>query len=103
MDFSPLAVRILPPALAYFGFQQLQFILKPLPLPDTMAMDLLSIVHLANIHPLFDREISSPVLWGCVKRVKDEASQDQILNETRLQNLQHELVNGLREYQEFVT
>ncbi|KAJ7974765.1 protein TPLATE [Quillaja saponaria] len=34
---------------------------------------------------------------GGVKRVKDGASQDQILNETRLQNLQRELVNGLRE------
>ncbi|KAK4775001.1 hypothetical protein SAY86_009936 [Trapa natans] len=34
---------------------------------------------------------------GGVKRVKDGASQDQILNETRLQNLQCELVNGLHE------
>ncbi|KAH6774353.1 ARM repeat superfamily protein [Perilla frutescens var. frutescens] len=34
---------------------------------------------------------------GGVKRVKDGASQDQILNETRLQNLQRELVNDLRE------
>ncbi|XP_010681789.2 protein TPLATE [Beta vulgaris subsp. vulgaris] len=34
---------------------------------------------------------------GGVKRVKDGASQDQILNETRLQNLQRELVNYLRE------
>ncbi|XP_059645305.1 protein TPLATE [Cornus florida] len=34
---------------------------------------------------------------GGVKRVKDGASQDQILNETRLQNLQHELVKDLRE------
>ncbi|RHN45072.1 hypothetical protein MtrunA17_Chr7g0226291 [Medicago truncatula] len=32
-----------------------------------------------------------------VKRVKDGASQDQILNETRLQNLQRELVKNLRE------
>lgn len=34
---------------------------------------------------------------GGVKRVKDGASQDQILNETRLQNLQRELVKDLRE------
>ncbi|CAK9168630.1 unnamed protein product [Ilex paraguariensis] len=34
---------------------------------------------------------------GGVKRVKDGASQDQILNETRLQNLQWELVKDLRE------
>lgn len=34
---------------------------------------------------------------GGVKRVKDGASQDQILNETRLQNLQRELVRDLRE------
>lgn len=34
---------------------------------------------------------------GGVKRVKDGASQDQILNETRLQNLQRELVKGLLE------
>ncbi|KAL8038796.1 hypothetical protein ABFX02_11G131200 [Erythranthe guttata] len=34
---------------------------------------------------------------GGVKRVKDGASQDQILNETRLQNLQRELVRGLQE------
>ncbi|XP_050375685.1 protein TPLATE [Argentina anserina] len=34
---------------------------------------------------------------GGVKRVKDGASQDQILNETRLQNLQRELAKGLRE------
>ncbi|XP_043705960.1 protein TPLATE-like isoform X2 [Telopea speciosissima] len=34
---------------------------------------------------------------GGVKRVKDGASQDQILNETRLQNLQQELVKDLRE------
>ncbi|KAI3885104.1 hypothetical protein MKW98_002496 [Papaver atlanticum] len=34
---------------------------------------------------------------GGVKRVKDGASQDQILNETRLQNLQRELVKELRE------
>ncbi|KAK1359415.1 Protein TPLATE like [Heracleum sosnowskyi] len=34
---------------------------------------------------------------GGVKRVKDGASQDQILNETRLQNLQRELVQALRE------
>ncbi|KAK6928487.1 hypothetical protein RJ641_007078 [Dillenia turbinata] len=34
---------------------------------------------------------------GGVKRVKDGASQDQILNETRLQKLQHELVKDLRE------
>ncbi|KAL1824687.1 hypothetical protein ACET3Z_011465 [Daucus carota] len=32
---------------------------------------------------------------GGVKRVKDGASQDQILNETRLQNLQRELVKAL--------
>ncbi|EPS63076.1 hypothetical protein M569_11710, partial [Genlisea aurea] len=32
---------------------------------------------------------------GGVKRVKDGASQDQILNETRLQNLQRELVKDL--------
>ncbi|KAL0548530.1 hypothetical protein IC582_012983 [Cucumis melo] len=34
---------------------------------------------------------------GGVKRVKDGASQDQILNETRLQNLQREIVKYLRE------
>lgn len=34
---------------------------------------------------------------GGVKSVKDGASQDQILNETRLQNLQRELVKDLRE------
>lgn len=34
---------------------------------------------------------------GGVKRVKDGASQDQILNETRLQHLQRELVKDLRE------
>ncbi|WCJ27499.1 ARM repeat superfamily protein [Euphorbia peplus] len=34
---------------------------------------------------------------GGVKTVKDGASQDQILNETRLQNLQRELVKDLRE------
>ncbi|XP_023539878.1 protein TPLATE-like [Cucurbita pepo subsp. pepo] len=34
---------------------------------------------------------------GGVKRIKDGASQDQILNETRLQNLQRELVKDLRE------
>ncbi|XP_049353787.1 protein TPLATE [Solanum verrucosum] len=34
---------------------------------------------------------------GGVKRVKDGASQDQILNETRLQNLQRDLVKDLRE------
>ncbi|KAI9099590.1 hypothetical protein K1719_024595 [Acacia pycnantha] len=34
---------------------------------------------------------------GGVKRVKDGASQDQILNETRLQNLQRELVKDLPE------
>lgn len=34
---------------------------------------------------------------GGVKRVKDGASQDQILNETRLQYLQRELVKDLRE------
>lgn len=34
---------------------------------------------------------------GGVKRVKDGASQDQILNETRLQNLQRELVKDLCE------
>ncbi|XP_031381548.1 protein TPLATE [Punica granatum] len=34
---------------------------------------------------------------GGVKRVKDGASQDQILNETRLQNLQRKLVKDLRE------
>lgn len=34
---------------------------------------------------------------GGVKRVKDGASQDQILNETRLQNLQRELVKDLYE------
>lgn len=34
---------------------------------------------------------------GGVKRVKDGASQDQILNETRLQNLQRELVRDLPE------
>ncbi|KAJ0469672.1 putative protein TPLATE [Helianthus annuus] len=34
---------------------------------------------------------------GGVKRVKDGASQDQILNETRLQNLQRKLVNDLLE------
>ncbi|XP_027101953.2 protein TPLATE [Coffea arabica] len=34
---------------------------------------------------------------GGVKRIKDGASQDQILNETRLQNLQRELVRDLRE------
>ncbi|KAL8153256.1 hypothetical protein V2J09_011016 [Rumex salicifolius] len=34
---------------------------------------------------------------GGVKTVKDGASQDQILNETRLQNLQRELVRDLRE------
>ncbi|XP_055833605.1 protein TPLATE [Solanum dulcamara] len=34
---------------------------------------------------------------GGVKRVKDGASQDQILNETRLQNLQRDLVRDLRE------
>ncbi|KAK6153145.1 hypothetical protein DH2020_012784 [Rehmannia glutinosa] len=34
---------------------------------------------------------------GGVKRVKDGASQDQILNETRLQNLQRELVRDLHE------
>lgn len=34
---------------------------------------------------------------GGVKKVKDGASQDQILNETRLQNLQRELVKELRE------
>ncbi|GAB2278572.1 hypothetical protein Dimus_013249 [Dionaea muscipula] len=34
---------------------------------------------------------------GGVKRVKDGASQDQILNETRLQNLQRELVRDLRQ------
>ncbi|KAG8637725.1 protein TPLATE isoform X2 [Manihot esculenta] len=33
---------------------------------------------------------------GGVKTVKDGASQDQILNETRLQNLQRELVKNLR-------
>ncbi|KAI9099609.1 hypothetical protein K1719_024614 [Acacia pycnantha] len=32
---------------------------------------------------------------GGVKTVKDGASQDQILNETRLQNLQRELVKDL--------
>ncbi|XVE84119.1 hypothetical protein DITRI_Ditri16bG0144000 [Diplodiscus trichospermus] len=34
---------------------------------------------------------------GGVKRVKDGASQDQILNETRLQNLQRDLVKDLNE------
>ncbi|KAI3748126.1 hypothetical protein L6452_11013 [Arctium lappa] len=34
---------------------------------------------------------------GGVKRVKDGASQDQILNETRLQHLQRQLVNDLLE------
>lgn len=34
---------------------------------------------------------------GGVKRVKDGASQDQILNETRLKNLQLDLVKDLRE------
>lgn len=34
---------------------------------------------------------------GGVKRVKDGASQDQIMNETRLQSLQRELVKDLRE------
>ncbi|XP_057465054.1 protein TPLATE [Actinidia eriantha] len=34
---------------------------------------------------------------GGVKRVKDGASQDQIMNETRLQNLQRDLVKDLRE------
>ncbi|PIA51310.1 hypothetical protein AQUCO_01100265v1 [Aquilegia coerulea] len=34
---------------------------------------------------------------GGVKRVKDGASQDQILNETRLQSLQRDLVKDLRE------
>uniref|UniRef100_A0A6M2ENL3 Protein TPLATE n=1 Tax=Populus davidiana TaxID=266767 RepID=A0A6M2ENL3_9ROSI len=34
---------------------------------------------------------------GGVKTIKDGASQDQILNETRLQNLQRELVKDLRE------
>ncbi|KAG7575534.1 Armadillo-type fold [Arabidopsis thaliana x Arabidopsis arenosa] len=34
---------------------------------------------------------------GGVKRLKDGASQDQILNETRLQNLQRELVKDLQE------
>lgn len=34
---------------------------------------------------------------GGVKKVKDGASQDQILNETRLQNLQRDLVKDLRE------
>ncbi|KAK4337740.1 hypothetical protein RND71_042227 [Anisodus tanguticus] len=34
---------------------------------------------------------------GGVKRVKDGASQDQILSETRLQNLQRDLVRDLRE------
>ncbi|XP_024973081.1 protein TPLATE isoform X1 [Cynara cardunculus var. scolymus] len=34
---------------------------------------------------------------GGVKRVKDGASQDQILNETRLQNLQRQLVHDLLE------
>ncbi|XP_042500898.1 protein TPLATE-like isoform X2 [Macadamia integrifolia] len=34
---------------------------------------------------------------GGVKRVKDGASQDQILNETRLQNLQRELIKDLHE------
>lgn len=34
---------------------------------------------------------------GGVKKIKDGASQDQILNETRLQNLQRELVKDLRE------
>lgn len=34
---------------------------------------------------------------GGVKKVKDGASQDQILNETRLQNLQRDLVKELRE------
>lgn len=34
---------------------------------------------------------------GGVKRVKDGASQDQILNETRLQKLQRQLVKDLRE------
>ncbi|KAL1564283.1 protein TPLATE [Salvia divinorum] len=34
---------------------------------------------------------------GGIKRVKDGASQDQILNETRLQNLQRELVKDLSE------
>ncbi|GKV41349.1 hypothetical protein SLEP1_g48891 [Rubroshorea leprosula] len=34
---------------------------------------------------------------GGVKKVKDGASQDQILNETRLQNLQRNLVKDLRE------
>lgn len=34
---------------------------------------------------------------GGVKKVKDGASQDQILNETRLQNLQRELVKQLQE------
>ncbi|KAI4320138.1 hypothetical protein MLD38_033648 [Melastoma candidum] len=34
---------------------------------------------------------------GGVKSVKDGASQDQILNETRLQNLQRELVKDLRD------
>lgn len=34
---------------------------------------------------------------GGVKRIKDGASQDQILNETRLQNLQRQLVKDLRE------
>lgn len=36
---------------------------------------------------------------GGVKRVKDGASQDQIMNETRLQSLQRELVKDLREVQ----
>ncbi|KAG5534742.1 hypothetical protein RHGRI_022756 [Rhododendron griersonianum] len=35
---------------------------------------------------------------GGVKRVKDGASQDQIMNETRLQSLQRELVKDLREH-----
>eukprot|EP00268_Persea_americana_P042362 TRINITY_DN423_c2_g1_i1.p1 TRINITY_DN423_c2_g1~~TRINITY_DN423_c2_g1_i1.p1 ORF type:complete len:1160 (+),score=241.59 TRINITY_DN423_c2_g1_i1:251-3730(+) len=34
---------------------------------------------------------------GGVKRLKDGASQDQILNETRLQNLQNQLIKDLRE------
>ena len=34
---------------------------------------------------------------GGVKRVKDGASQDQILNETRLQNLQLQLIKDLHE------
>lgn len=38
---------------------------------------------------------------GGVKRVKDGASQDQILNETRLQNLQRELVRDLLEVSKF--